>query len=281
MLNLIDNNNKNIKIIFVGRNNDFNRGIIEWINNNFNLLYVFFIDQNNYKIHRIFKKLKKRIKRLGVLRVIDELLFRLFYLIFIQPKDKYLWKKKLPQEFTCYPTIECATHSTDDIHSKYELGIIKNLRPDLIFSVCTNTLFKKELFNIPQYGMFMLHEGITPEYKGLHTIIWSILKNEYEYFGYTFFKIDESIDGGAILCQNTFSDAKNFGLCWGTGGHLALISGLREVKNAIIKLKLNNGSFQEVSQTGRKHNMYTWVTFTEFIKLFILKNFSKNPFKSF
>jgi hypothetical protein len=267
------NSNKDIRIVFVGRNNDFNNGIIDWINTNFNLLDVFFIDQNNYKIHKIFKTLIKRTKKLGVLHVLDELLFRLFYLVFIRPKDKYLWKKKLPQKFTCYPNVECATHSTDDIHAKDELELIRNLKPDLILSVCTNTIFKKELFNIPKYGMFMLHEGITPEYKGLHTIIWSILKNEYKYFGYTFYKIDENIDGGRILCQNTFPDAKDFGLCWGTGGHLALINGLTEVKNSILKLMLNNGNFQEVSQLGRIQNIYSWVTFSEFFKFFISKKF--------
>jgi hypothetical protein len=275
MLNPIPNNNMDIKIIFVGRSNDFNRGIIDWINTNFNLLCVFFIDQNNYKIRKIFSALIKRTKRLGVLHVFDELLFRLFYLIFIRPKDKYLWKKKLPLKFTSYPNIDCAIHSTDDIHAKYELDIIQNLKPDLILSVCTNTIFKKELFNIPKYGMFMLHEGITPEYKGLHTIIWSIIKRDYEYFGYTFFKIDENIDGGRILCQNAFSDAKDFGLCWGTGGHLALINGLAEVKDSILKLKLNNGNFQEISQLGRIHNIYSWVTLSEFFKLFILRNFFK------
>ena len=117
----------------------------------------------------------------------------------------------------------------------------------------------------------MLHEGITPEYRGLHTIIWSIIKSEYEYYGYTFFKIDENIDGGRILCQNTFSNAKDFGLCWGTGGNFALINGLADVKNSIIELKFNNGNFQEVSELGRMHNIYSWVTFSEFFKLFILK----------
>ena len=97
MLNLIVNNNKDIKIVFVGRNNDFNRGIIDWINANFNLLYVFFIDQNNYKINKIFNTLIKRTKRLGVFHVIDELLFRLFYLIFIIPKDKSV-EKEAPTE---------------------------------------------------------------------------------------------------------------------------------------------------------------------------------------
>lgn len=265
------NNNEEIKIVFVGRDNDFNRGIIKWLNNNFKLLYVYFIDKNSHKIHTIFKILIKRINRLGLFHVLDELLFRLFYFLFIRLKDKHLWIKKLPKQFTAGINVECANHSTDNIHGKMELDKIRNLKPDIIFSVCTNTIFKKELFNIPKYGMFMLHEGITPEYKGLHTIIWSILKKEYKYFGYTFLKIDERLDGGSILCQNSFPDAREFGLCWGTGGHLALLHGLPDVKNSIKKLKLNNGNFQEVSQLGRIQNIYSWVTFSEFFKLFILK----------
>ena len=258
---------KEMKVVFVGRRTGVNTGIIKWLDENYTLCAVFFVEEDWSSRKARIKEVRRRVKRLGVLRVFDELLFCGFYSLWYGRREGQLWSTKLPEQFRMTSTIDKPCYSCDDIHKAYWLKKIKELAPDIIFGVCTRTIFKPNLFNIPKSGMFMLHEGITPEYRGLHTAGWALLQGEPEYMGYSLLKIDEGIDSGRILCQGVYPDADKFGFYWRFVGHLALVHGLPDMKNALDALYLQKGTFQEVSQVGRTSRNYSWISFSDFVRL--------------
>ena len=63
-----------------------------------------------------------------------------------------------------------------------------------------NELFKKELINIPYYGVINLHTSLLPKYRGLMPSFW-VLKNNEKETGVSVFFVDEGIDSGPIIVQ--------------------------------------------------------------------------------
>ena len=108
------------------------------------------------------KEVKKRIRRLGLLRTLDELLFFGFYTLRYGKKENRLWTTQLTEQFGTNSTIDKPCYSCDNIHKAPWLKKIKEIAPDIILGTCTRTIFKSKLFKIPKFGMFVMHEGITP-----------------------------------------------------------------------------------------------------------------------
>lgn len=263
----MNDSSKGMKIVFVGRRNNFNTGIIKWLEENFTLCAAFFIEEDRFSLPARATKIWKRVQKLGVIRVLDELLFHTFFRLRYGRTEKQLWSRQMPEQFTTPFYVNVPCYSCDDIHANRWLEKIKQIEPDIVFSVCTHTFFKPKLFNIPRFGMFILHEGITPEYRGLHTVAWALLHGQPEYIGYTLLKIDQGIDSGPILCQGVYPDADKFGFCWSFVGHSALIHGLPTMKASLSKLYLANGVFPAVPQEGRASKNYSWVRFSAYAHL--------------
>jgi len=59
-------------------------------------------------------------------------------------------------------------------------------------------LIKKDIFEIPPDGTFVLHPGICPEYRNAYGCFWALANNEPDKVGMTLLKIDSGIDTGPI-----------------------------------------------------------------------------------
>lgn len=80
------------------------------------------------------------------------------------------------------------------------ININKNCRPDIGFISGFKYLLKEDLISFPIDGFYNLHTSLLPKYKGVHPINWAIIKDE-SCTGLTIHKIDSSVDGGVIYCQ--------------------------------------------------------------------------------
>lgn len=58
--------------------------------------------------------------------------------------------------------------------------------------------------NIPKYGACEIHASLLPKYAGWAPLVWAIINREKE-TGVTFFQFDDSVDGGDIIFQESFS----------------------------------------------------------------------------
>ena len=262
---------KNMSVVFVGRRNRFDWGIIKWLADNYTLQAVFFLEEDRIKLSGKFQILAQRARRFGVLRLLDELLFRVYYIWRCSRKEAILVEQNFPPQFREDANLNVLTVACGDLHAPEWIKKLHQIAPDLIFSNCTHIIFRKSLYSIPRLGMFMLHEGITPEYRGLHTPGWAILRKEYQYLGYTLLKVSAGIDAGPILCQGAFPYRKEYGLCFGYVGHAALLAGLPHIKLSLDKLYLNDGEFSPVAQRGRKNTNYSWIRMSSYLRL-VLRN---------
>ncbi len=258
---------KQMRVVFVGRRTGFNGGFIRWLDEHYTLVGVFFIEEDWRERSAQLREVRRRVKRLGLLRVADELLFYVYYVWRFGKEERRLWDAEFPAEFLSVPDMDVPVHSCDNIHSRAWREKIADAAPDLAFATCGRTIFRRSFFDIPRYGTFVLHEGVTPEYRGLHTAGWALLRGEPEYVGYTLLRVDDGIDTGSVLCQGSFSGAQAHGFHWRFLGHLALLDGLADMKASLDALYENDGRFEPVSQDGRLSCNYTWIRMTEYVAI--------------
>jgi len=83
------------------------------------------------------------------------------------------------------------------------LEILKTLEANLQIVVAFRML-PKVVWQMPKYGTFNLHASLLPNYRGAAPINWAIINGE-EKTGVSTFFIDEKIDTGAMILQQTIN----------------------------------------------------------------------------
>ena len=109
----------------------------------------------------------------------------------------YLGGKSLSQMPDSFNPIEA--HDINKI-----AHVLKDLRPDVIFSINNFQLIKDEILGIPPLGVINFHNGPLPKYAGLNVCSWAIINGETEH-GVTWHYVDKGVDSGNIIAQSKFS----------------------------------------------------------------------------
>lgn len=119
------------------------------------------------------------------------------------------------------------------------LEILKSKGPDLIIVVAFGQILKKELLDIPLYGVINVHASLLPKYRGAAPIQWAIINGEKE-TGITIMRMDEGLDTGPILYQKaiTIGEYETAGQLHDRLGELSgefLIEALSNMKSHVIE----------------------------------------------
>ncbi|HTB05936.1 MAG TPA: formyltransferase family protein [Bacteroidia bacterium] len=260
-----------MRIIFVGRDNSFNRKIVQEFSTEHQILCCLFIEPERSSWKSKSEKISRRIKKYGLLQASDELAFHLFDRFFLRTKEPIFWKTR-PEYYNNSINLSYPIHQVDDINNKKWVAFCNSLSPDIILATCSHVIFKPELYNTPALGTFVIHEGLTPEYRGLHTPLWALMKKEFQYIGYTVIKVNDQIDGGEILTQGTYPLGEDE--CyrtWSWVGHNAIISGLENIRRSFKELEKKR-CFQPLNTQNRKSSYYTWMRFSRFLWLCLINS---------
>jgi len=177
--------------------------------------------QEKYDICRVIEEpavnplkiVKGRLKRLNWLTVAGQVLLKLFL-------EPYLWRKAQKRieeikssEGLCeedYPAEKLwRVESVNSPGVKEELS---KITPDLVI-VNGTQIIKPEIFNATEAPFVNMHCGITPRYRGVHGGYWALAEGDQENFGVTVHLIDEGIDTGPILYQETVQPAEEDNFC--------------------------------------------------------------------
>jgi methionyl-tRNA formyltransferase len=87
----------------------------------------------------------------------------------------------------------------ENVNDQSAINDFKAFKPDLIASIRFKQIFQQPLIDIPRLGVFNLHSGILPKYRGMMPTFWTILNKEKE-FGMTLHYItDKGIDSGPVI----------------------------------------------------------------------------------
>jgi len=262
-----------MRVLFIGRDNAFNRKYVQELFADHELVSCLFVEIDRFTLSGRLRKIRKRMKRKGVFRVLDELAFQVYSTFFLRSGKEKELKAAQPDYYYKSSALPCPSFDVANVHSYAWIEYIKEQQPNIIFSICCNVIFREKLLSIPKLGTYILHEGVTPEYKGLHTPIWALMRNDPAGLGYSVLKADAQIDGGDVLVQGRYLLGEEEGLhTWSWIGHNALVEGMPAIREAFKHLEADQ-QFEPVPIEGRESQYYSWVTPSAYLR----SKLSKKP----
>ena len=148
---------------------------------------------------RLWRRVRREMKRAGFLHFLDVLAFRLYYRIALAKRDHEWTEQRLSELRALYPEIPatCRVLVTPSPNSPECLSLLRELQPDIIIARCKSIL-KKDIFRSASTGTFVMHPGICPEYRNAHGCFWALAENDLDRVGMTLLKIDEGVDTGPV-----------------------------------------------------------------------------------
>jgi hypothetical protein len=178
-------------------------GLASWIASSMTLAGVIRLHEPSA---RKWKRIRNEIRRVGWLRFLDVLAFRVYYRLRLARADAawteqaltYL-KTRYPARLDNVPALDAATPGTDAVRD-----FVLQCRADLMIARC-KFILKPEIFNAPRCGTFIFHPGICPEYRNAHGCFWALAKRDVDRVGMTLLKADAGVDTGPALLHGTYA----------------------------------------------------------------------------
>jgi folate-dependent phosphoribosylglycinamide formyltransferase PurN len=152
--------------------------------------------------------LKKRIKKLGFLKVSGQVLFILFNKILIVTSSSR--KKELINQLRLNDSNirDCDIQKVKSVNNNETIELLRQLNPDAVVVNGTRIISKKVLQSFDS-TFINTHMGITPKYRGIHCGYWALAMDDKNNCGVTIHLVDKGIDTGAVLYQAAIFPTKH------------------------------------------------------------------------
>lgn len=147
--------------------------------------------------------LKRRIKKLGFLKVFGQILFTIFIVRSLKKNSRdriteILQENGLSSDKSYRKGSKFRFVKT--VNDKETADLLECLKPDVIIVNGTG-IIKKHILDAFDCPFINMHTGITPKYRGVHGGYWALVNHDEENCGVTVHLVDEGIDTGSILYQ--------------------------------------------------------------------------------
>ena len=145
--------------------------------------------------------LLRRIKRLGALAVIGQVLFRLLIVPYLSLKSRPRIQQ-ITQQFGLDQTEidETIITRVDSANSEQTESVLRELEPDVVI-VNGTRIVAERILNCIRAPFINMHAGITPRYRGVHGAYWALVEGNNDGCGVTIHVLDSGIDTGKVLKQ--------------------------------------------------------------------------------
>lgn len=245
-----------MKISIVVGNAPMFKYLANEIYNSFQENNIQIIVEDSYSKENFKKQIKFRIKKYGLIKFIDEVIYRLFESI-IQ-KGSQIYKKYF---------YEIDKLKVDYISSKinnFETEQkIKKFNPDILI-VFGTSIVKKNVFSIPNLGTLNIHPGINPKYKGAGSF-WAMKNKDFDNYGFTIHLVDEGIDTGDIVSSIKLPFEKKHKILPEMYAKFT-IEATKELINVLNETK-ENCTIKTIKPLTNEEGYNTWIGMSDYIKM--------------
>jgi len=146
---------------------------------------------------------RRRLKKLGPVAVMDQLLFKVVDTMFLQPAAQERRNEILGPHTDWDPTFlgEIPIVDAGSVNRVRTIDIVRNARPRVIVVSGTGILADRFIDAVRPAPIINVHCGITPRYRGTHGGFWAVVQEDWDNVGVTVHYLDKGIDTGRILAQ--------------------------------------------------------------------------------
>ena len=119
--------------------------------------------------------LRGRFERYGLWRVADEILFKLFYTLFLKRADDRLRLTLAFDRSVSKERLErqIDVHHTDSLNRTSGRDLLRRLEPDLVIMM-SREMIRGETLGAARLGFVGCHPGLLPEYRGVYAPFWAL-----------------------------------------------------------------------------------------------------------
>jgi methionyl-tRNA formyltransferase len=89
----------------------------------------------------------------------------------------------------------------DNVNAPEGIAQLKAFAPDLMLSIRFGRILKAEAIAVPRMGVFNLHSGLLPAYRGVMPTFWSMLAGERQIGTTLHWIVDATIDTGPHIAE--------------------------------------------------------------------------------
>ena len=152
-----------------------------------------------------------RVKRLGVMKVLGQVLFILYSKVSAKFSASRIEEIKRSNALDDSPIDDEKIIYIDSVNDEKVIDLIQEMNPDAVIVNGTRIISVKVLACIEK-PFINTHAGITPKYRGVHGGYWALANNDKEHCGVTVHLVDPGIDTGGVLYQEmiTVTEEDNF-----------------------------------------------------------------------
>lgn len=206
--------------------------------------------------------LKKRIRKLGVLTVIGQIMFMALVVPFLK-RSSAARIADICEEYgldcsDAYQESDKCAH-IGSVNSEECRQLLRKLKPDLVIVNGTRIIGRQTLSCVSAPFVNM-HMGITPKYRGVHGGYWALYNGDSKNAGVTIHFVNEGIDTGGIIHQERIhpKESDNFA----TYPYLQLGIGVALQVQAIEEI--SRGECQVISNDLPSH-LYSHPTLLQYL----------------
>lgn len=149
------------------------------------------------KSDQVKRRVRREHKRIGTLRFLDVLAFRVYYKLFLAAADTKWTDDQVTKFRELYPAMDVPTIQSHSPNTPEVEKFICEAKPDIVIARC-KFIMKEQVFSIPKTGTFVMHPGICPEYRNAHGCFWALAHDDIDRVGVSLLKIDKGVDTGPI-----------------------------------------------------------------------------------
>ena len=153
---------------------------------------------------RRWRAVRREMKRVGLLGLVDVAAFRAYARVAHARRDAQWEESAIARLRARYPAdldhVPALTVSSPN--SAEAKAFLERLQPDIAVARC-KVLLRKDIYEIPRAGTFVLHPGICPEYRNAHGCFWALANRDLDRVGMTLLRVDAGVDTGPVYFHGT------------------------------------------------------------------------------
>lgn len=146
--------------------------------------------------------LRRRLSRYGLFRAADEILFKIFYTLFLKRADD---RVRRTLAFERGVTKERLEHQVD-VHEVASLNgaagrdLLRRLQPDLVIMM-SREMIRGETLGAATLGFVGCHPGLLPEYRGVYAPFWAMREGRPDQVGLSIYLANVGVDTGPLVSE--------------------------------------------------------------------------------
>lgn len=185
-----------------------------------------------------------RVKRLGYLKVLGQVLFILLNKLFARCAKSRI--EAIKKRYDLHDTMidKEKVVEVKSINDPKVIALLQKINPDAVVVNGTRIIANKILSSIKK-PFINTHVGITPKYRGVHGGYWALANEDTEHCGVTVHLVDTGIDTGGVIFQDTITVTKEDS--FNTYPILQLVKAIPLMRQALQNVHGNRLEIQQIN----------------------------------